>query len=155
MTVFDINEEPVGVTYRELLRCGARFCNAFLLVVRDQRELSKDARKVLDDLLSFSLSVERKDRWPGTELLNGNATVYTFMLNDKSIGGLSQSANGLFDWVAPSKPEDLCLLRPNGLAWLTTIAHERDAYLSLSDGEELTAASKVCGLSLERSKAYQ
>jgi hypothetical protein len=155
MAVFNIKNEPVGVTYQELLRCSARFCDAFLLVVRNERDLNEDARRLLDNLSDFGISAKSENRWPGTELVNGTALVYRFVLNDSSIGQLSGAVRGLFDWVAPSRPEDLCFLRSNGLAWLTTIAHERDAYLTLAEGEEPVVTKDVPGLVLERSRTYQ
>jgi hypothetical protein len=48
---------------------------------------------------------------------------------------LALAADGLFDWVEPRLPEDPCLLREDGTAWLTTIAHERDAYFTLTPEE--------------------
>jgi hypothetical protein len=68
---------------------------------------------------------------------------------------LVDTVPGLFGWTTPSRPEDLCLLRPDNVAWLTTIAHERDAYLSLMEGEDLIVRREVPGLHMERSQNYQ
>lgn len=37
--------------------------------------------------------------------------------------------------MPPRLPEDLFLMRPDGRAWLTTIAHENDAFLDLAPEE--------------------
>ena len=49
---------------------------------------------------------------------------------------LGEAVEGLFDWIEPELPEDLCILRPDGSPWLVTISHEQDAYFQLSDKEK-------------------
>jgi hypothetical protein len=155
MVIFDIKQEPVGTTYEELLRCGVQFCNQFFLVVRSEADLDEKGKAALGALSDFYISSERTNRWPGTELVSGSAQLYRYSLNAKSIDELTRDTGGLFGWIAPSRPEDLCLLRPTGDAWLTTISHERDAYLSLVNDEEEIVAKSVPGLVLARNKSYQ
>jgi len=55
---------------------------------------------------------------------------------------LKTEAHGLYDWVQPNRPEDLCFLRSDETPWLATIAHEKDAYFELS-GEEKQRLTKA------------
>lgn len=56
---------------------------------------------------------------------------------------IGKAVEGLFDWVQPERPEDLALIEPSGVAWLTTIAHERDAFVTMSD-EQAEALQREC-----------
>jgi len=62
---------------------------------------------------------------------------------------LTKSASGLYDWVQPSLPEDLCLLRPDETPWLVTISHERDAYLVLDAKEHVELVREIPELTLK------
>ena len=65
---------------------------------------------------------------------------------DGSADILVKAADGLFDWLEPRLPEDLCLLRSDGSPWLVTITHERDAYFVMSREEGLLLTSHIPSL---------
>jgi hypothetical protein len=88
--------------------------------------------------------MEQLSEWPGTKLLSGTARVYSFDFDNDVAGLLRRAASGLFDWQQPLLPEDLALLRDDGSPWLTTIAHEHDAFLSLSE-DEIGKLAVECG----------
>lgn len=73
--------------------------------------------------------------WPGTELLHSLAHVTHYRLCSESLAILLECTRALYDWRQPRLPEDLFTLRAEGSAKLGTIAHERDAFLELSDDE--------------------
>jgi hypothetical protein len=98
------------------------------------------ARLVLDWLVPFRVGREDASSWPGTELIGHTAVVYRYRLNADMVEQLALAADGLFDWVEPRLPEDPSLLREDGTAWLTTTAHERDAYFTLTAEEHGTAS---------------
>lgn len=86
----------------------------------------------------FELNVRKSSEWPGTQLIGGGvAELHEFKLVPDVVRTMLDEASGLFDWIQPDRPEDPCLLRSDGSPWLTTVAHESDAYMTL-DASELT-----------------
>jgi hypothetical protein len=155
VVVFDIAEEPADRCYAELVLCSLEYCDRFLLVVRDARDIDQTCTEVLENLAPYLLTSGERKSWPGTELMNGIASVKEYTLTPASTRALTSFTNALYQWLHPSRPEDLCLLRPSGEAWLTSIAHERDSYLTLREGEAVAVGRRVPGLILQRSQAYQ
>jgi hypothetical protein len=90
---------------------------------------------VLEEPEPFLLSRTDESEWPGTRLFDETASVSKFLLRAETVKVLGMVAEGLFEWVQPNLPEDLCILRDDDSQWLVTIAHERDAYLELCDNE--------------------
>jgi hypothetical protein len=62
------------------------------------------------------------------------ARIYRYRLDAETLEMLQRATDHLFSWQPPL-PRDLCLLRPEGEAWLTTIAAEDTAYLRLAPEE--------------------
>jgi hypothetical protein len=138
-----LSAKPVGQTYRRLIECLAELCDVALLVVRDGVSLSADGRQVLDRLAPFLIGTELSAEWPGTRLSGREARVYRYSLSPGCVAVLENGVYGLFDWQQPGRPEDLCLLRNDGSAVLTSIAHEEDCFVTLSD-EDLAAVHAKC-----------
>jgi hypothetical protein len=69
--------------------------------------------------------------------------VNQYRLDEASVPLLADAADGLFDWVQPALPEDLCLLRLDGTPWLVNIAHEEEAWLMLPDEEYQQLVGKL------------
>ena len=94
------------------------------------------------------LSETKIDEWPGTQLLEHLASVRRYRLSINALAVLKESP-GLYNWQAPSRPEDLVFYTSDGRPWLASIAHERDAFVypSAIDVGELTA--QVPGLKLK------
>ena len=78
---------------------------------------------------------EQRDECPGTKLHGRKGVVYGFVLVSASLELLKSAANGLFEWLQPRLPDDLCFLNVEKKPWLTTISHERDAYLSVTEDQ--------------------
>jgi hypothetical protein len=68
-------------------------------------------------------------------LLGHTALLHTFSFDASVAGVLRRSAYGLYDWQQPDLPEDLAFLRNQRPPLLTSISHERDGFLTLSDEE--------------------
>jgi hypothetical protein len=105
------------------------------MVQRNNLELSPAGQKLLATLEPFLLERKQAPSWPGTTLLNDQATVLRFGINDSVMEDLRNASDGLFGWQQPKLPEDLAFLRDDGTAMLGSICHEHDAYLDLSDEE--------------------
>lgn len=150
-TEFRPQREISGHLYQAVLDFAlAEHVAEALLVVRDEPfHLGPSAKRVLAQL-EPSLRRRAKARsWPGTQLVGQgqNATVMRYRFDRKVVAILVGAAGGLFDWTHPDLPEDLCLLRADDSAWLTTIAHEYEAWFSLIPDElqRLSAAIPELG----------
>ena len=63
---------------------------------------------------------------------------------------LAEVADGLFSWIQPNLPEDLCLFRKEGEPWLVSIAHEKDAYMVLPPEESAALTESIPTVSLHQ-----
>jgi hypothetical protein len=133
--VFDIISEPVEATYKRLLVACAELSSTVILVVRDPADLTSGALTLLANLERWCIGKEKNSEWPGTILKNSSATVYTYKLESGVVSVLQDAADGLYEWVQPELPEDPCFLKADGSPTLVTIAHERDAYVRLTEPE--------------------
>jgi hypothetical protein len=135
---FDVPIEAQAEVHVSLLRFAASVglpeCS---LVVRDEDGLDESAQRVLLELLPFLISSGPSSEWPGTRLIGHTATVMKYTFGTRMAEVMIESAATLYEWEEPRMPEDPCLFREDGSAWLTTIAHERIAYLTLSPEERL------------------
>jgi hypothetical protein len=147
--IYDILEEPRGDDYRMLLELCARHCASFLLVIREENWLDATAHGILKDLRQFELKKELVSEWPGTKLLADKASVYHYRLTTQSLQVLERSADGLYEWQQPKRPEDLCFFDKDGDEILVTIAHEDDAFLKLSPSEKEDMCSRIPNLKLK------
>lgn len=135
--------EPSGRLYRSLLDCGLRFCAKAILVIQPDLGLDSEAKQLLSDLCKLGCEVIERGVWSGTVLFNETARVYEIPYGAAAANLLADAVDGVFDWLQPRRPEDLCLLREDGSAWLTSIVHERDAFLTLRD-EEVAVVEREC-----------
>ena len=122
--LFRLVEEPRGKTYQAMLMFAQKKCPYFLLVERPGiPRIGSDGSAVLQALGRFLIEKSESREWPGTVLLGKRmATISTFKFTDESTRELLNATTGLYEWQLPSRPEDLCLLRPDKSPWLTTIA---------------------------------
>ncbi len=135
--------EPRGEAYRQLLDfCHAR-CARVSLVVREMQWLSDAGVEILERLRPHQISVNELSEWPGTKLLADTASVYQYQASPRLLPSLRSAASGLYDWVHPERPEDLCFIRKDGTPMLVSISHERDAYLELTSDEVLQLRGKA------------
>jgi hypothetical protein len=124
-----IRTEPKGDAYRVLVDTLVGHAAQFLLVVRDQLDLSPAGRQTLDALEPFKQRLERKSEWPGTELIGHFAEVGYYKCSPGSASVLKRSSPGLYAWQQPHLPEDLCFLDQNGEVLLASVAHEADGWV--------------------------
>jgi hypothetical protein len=145
---FAIQGEVSGEVYRTLIEASLGYCSRGLLVRRHSVPFSERAVKAINQLSPYLVEQEERAEWPGTKLSGHSALDFVFVLNRDSANVLLSSATGLYEWQQPDLPEDLCLVRGDSRPWLVTIAHERDAYLDLSDLEARDLLTKVPRLDL-------
>lgn len=126
---------PSSVLFRSLLEFGLGHCSSALVVVRSTNEMGENAKQFIESLSPILLAKEVRSEWPGTILHGEKATVYRFTFNRTAVELILRFSQGLYEWQHPELPEDLCLLRKEGEAWLLSIAHEYDAALILDEKE--------------------
>jgi hypothetical protein len=141
-SLYSVVDEPRGDSYRALLRFLKLTCDAVILVVRAAERMSPAAREVVNRLDRSLTGAAERGQWPGTALLGHTARVYTYAFDNHCLEVIRSSVDGLYDWVGPERPEDLCILRGDAPC-LTSISHERTAYLDLtpSEVEQLSTAN--------------
>ena len=110
------------------------------MVFQDPTWFAPPAMELAEKLKPFLKQETIGLEWPGTLLAEPEggegANIYQYRLIPESGQILKSVANGLYDWVRPELPEDLCLMRPGGSPWLVSIAHEKDSYLELTSEEK-------------------
>jgi hypothetical protein len=143
VATYDLSEEPRGSVYRGLIRASLNYGASFLLVVRSLLAVHQSVRLAMEDLEPFVVSRTDESEWPGTRLFDETASVSRFLLRSETARILGKVADGLYEWVQPDLPEDLCIMRADGSPWLVTISHEREAYLQLSDYEKKALLEEV------------
>jgi hypothetical protein len=134
MTIIDIISEPRNETYISLLQIALEFCVTFSLVWRDQSNLNQSAIDFEMEVRPFLEKEEQSNTWPGTELFDSFAIVRFYRYTSESMA-LLKKVSGLYEWQEPHFPEDPAFYRENGQCWLTTIAHETDAFLDINEKE--------------------
>jgi hypothetical protein len=127
---------PTNKKYESLIDVCVKYCNEFILVIRDNVPKSANAYNIINDFDPFLIKNLRKKEWPGTILLNSEANVYFFSLNKDSLILLKSTVSGLYSWLSPSYPEDLCLLTNDENPFLVSIAHEKDSYIVTTNSSE-------------------
>jgi hypothetical protein len=148
MRNYSIKTEPRDHVYRSLFSLALKWCDTFILVMANERLLHASGRDTLHRLQPFLIARTQESEWPGTKLVGPTATVSRFKLCDETVAILGSVCSGLYDWVEPQLPEDPCMFRADGTPWLVTIAHERDAYMPLSEAERRVVRDHLPGLAL-------
>jgi len=139
-----ITAEPRDETYRTLIRTAVAR-GAVGGLVANFTSWDAPFAKFMSELVPHTLSVEETFEWPGTVVGGGNdgnkgprdewPRLHKFSLNQDVVHLLTSYAFGLYDWLHPRLPEDLCFFDQAGRVWMTSTSHERDAYLTLAETE--------------------
>lgn len=135
-----VRRDLSGRSFEQLLDLAASIGGRGLIVMRHGEEVHPSASQVAQQLQEYGSVNTNASEWPGTILIDDTATVINFAVNTHSLCVVAAASSSLLSWQHPQLPEDLCFLRPSGQAWLTTIAHEGDAFLQLLPEEVATVA---------------
>lgn len=145
LQIYDLIREPTGPLWKDLLNNLRKFTHVITFVLRDELGLNKDGRAFLERLRPHILSEQRKTAWPGTVLLNGEATVYEVAFNEEVLRETISASLKLYGWRQPILPEDIAFLRKDQSILFASITHERDAYMELTHDEFLNLSRSVSG----------
>jgi hypothetical protein len=130
--IYNIRNDAVLEYIERLLNY---FCNngfSFSFVVRKDIVIDQDCHDVIRRFAAFVVEVRDTTEWPGTQLLDGVATVYRYLLSRESVLILMSYRMNIHRWVHPRFPEDLCFYASSGDPCFVTISHEADSYFMLS-----------------------
>lgn len=143
---FHVTSELRGKLLEDVLGVLSRYSSSMLLVVRDELGLDETGVSLLLKLQPCLQEEKRTSTWPGTVILDEQATAYRYAMNDFVLGEIVSSVSGLYDFQQPAFPEDLSFFREDGTAILSSVSHEHDAYLDLSDEEYKVIIDKLPSL---------
>lgn len=143
-----ILEEPKEETYLQLLQFALRRNSLFSLVWRDQLDFGRSAARLEEAFRPDLVKKVQTDQWPGTRLLGHLATVRIYRLSPSAFVVLAE-ARGLFEWIAPDRPEDLAFYTREDSPWLGSVAHEKDAFVYPESVDLKELCGDVHGLKIE------
>lgn len=130
---YDLIAEPVGGDYCSLLDVALPHCDSAVLGVGARP--SAEAAAALARLEPFA-----------TQPSGAEGGMRRFAFTTESLPVLKQLAAGLYDWRAPDRPTDLCLLRSDGTPWMVSVAAQRLGYIELAPFERLLLTRAAPGL---------
>lgn len=138
-----ISSDPKNKVYKDLLDLAFSVCSRFILVVRKDINISRNAKSVLESLAPFLIEAKEQFEWPGTKYFGEKpATVYYFKTDEKAKRILLEASNSLHTWVQPHLPEDLSFIK-NQEPWLINTSHETESFIITEDTEEIEKISKI------------
>jgi hypothetical protein len=129
---YTLRSEPTGTAYYQLVDWAMSNCKLAMFVVRPDLGLNQHALNVISELHPFLVERETVSKWPGTELLEGQANILYFDAVESVAKVIQRVATGLYSWIQPDLPEDLSFLTTKAKPLLVSITHEHDAYVDLS-----------------------
>jgi hypothetical protein len=132
---YDLVDEPTGDDYRALLLCARSQCDTAVLSVDGRRELDAAGAEIVERLAAQLRSDTR----------SGEVRRLRYQLTQECVDVLGE-APGLYAWKQPQRPENLCLLRPDGSPWIVSIAVERIGYVEFTPFEKLLLGRVAPGL---------
>ena len=141
--------EPKESAYKSLLDMAFKVCSRFILVERHQFTLSDNGKELLDLLKPFLIEIKVQQEWPATKLLHHYANVYYYTVCDEAKELLIRYSTGLYSWLDPNLPEDLCFFKDESVVWLTSIAHEEDSWIDNLTDDEANTIISIEGLEYE------
>lgn len=136
---FSIRGRLHGAKYTALLMQSCHWCKYALLVVQPGIELGQYGQATLKRLEPWLRKEEIRHSWPGTGVVGERSPwwkpsrVLTYQLDRGLINAFAEVTKSLEDWLQPQLPENLCILYEDESAWLMSITHEREFYLSIDN----------------------
>ncbi|GIW85425.1 MAG: hypothetical protein KatS3mg107_1085 [Gemmataceae bacterium] len=130
LTEYDILEEPRDDIYSRILNYAYRHCDYISFVIRFDLGLDPGGHKFLIHTKENIKRIDIVSEWPGTNLIDQVAIIVYLNFTESVLKEILNHTTGLYQWVQPSLPEDLCLYRCDN-PWLASIAHERLSWLNI------------------------
>jgi len=120
MEYWDIDENPTGTTYQQLIKVLCDYSDKFYFVTRKELDYDEATIKMFEP---YVLKTYKTREWDATKTSGPKATVYEITINGETCQLLQTLANSLYDWVSPDLPEDLTFIK-NNFVWFYSCTHE-------------------------------
>lgn len=107
-------ENPSGEVYKNLIDVLCTYSDTFYFITRKELRYNP---LILEQFEPYSIETYKTKEWANTLTAGPPATVYLIQSNPETCKILQQSANSLYEWVAPNLPENLTFIKKilNGL----------------------------------------
>ena len=110
---------------------------SFTYCKRDESEKTKKGIKAIADALKkYKVFSKQTNEWPGTVTYDHSLHKLVLYCADINCIEVLKSKNGIYDWLYPAAPEDLCFYK-NGSCWLATTSHEKMGFLYTDNAAEV------------------
>ena len=146
MEIWNLTENPMGNTYRQLLEVLCDYSDTFYFITR--KELTYN-QKILEQFKPHMIETYQTKEWANTITLGPPATVYVMDANRDSCELMKTLSHSLYDWVAPNLPEDLTFIK-NNFAWFTCTTHEESGGFSIRSEFYRNLIGQIQGLKIEK-----
>lgn len=134
---------PTGECYHKLLRSLQPFARWLYLVERIELGRTKNLGIFLSRLEPWLEDTRVVSEWPGTILLNGTAILRVYSSSPEMIAPIVEASTSPSHWIQPELPEDIAYVRASKAPLLSTVAHENDMVLNLTE-RELSLLCDAC-----------
>lgn len=108
-------------------------------------ELSINGQNLLKKLHFCLIDCKKQNSWPGTQT-EGDSFVYYYKLNNDSAEIIKKHSEGLYSWIQPNLPEDLCFFKHGRQEWIINVAHESFGGIKSNDIEEIKRVTNTTGI---------
>lgn len=143
--------DPKGEAYERLIDYVIDRTDQFVLSEMvpptGNRKRYVELMRKLEPFLLEQCSMEEIQRKSGSNYSEG--TYYIYRCCEETGSVLKEAVNGLYDWLQPNMPEDLCFWDANGADFLYTIAHEEMCGIRINEAEAIQLADHIPGLFIE------
>lgn len=144
---YSLKRELRGTLYREVLQYALGSCSEAVVVVRSHLSMGLGAKAFLERIQPYVTEREVNSPWVGAQLFDAQSQFIRFSFCSETLAILLDVSKKIYEWEQPFLPEDLSLMRRDGQDWLITMAHSRQAYLSLTREERLKILAEIPKLS--------
>lgn len=148
MEYWELVENPAGETYKQLMKVLCDHSDKFYFITRKEWTYNPE---ILEQLKPYTLETYKTKKWANTITKGPAATVYVIEANPITCKLLQQSANTLYDWVAPDLPEDLTFIK-NNFAWFSCTTHEEFGGFSIRSEFYRKLLDQITGLEIEKAE---
>lgn len=147
MEYWDLTENPKDEIYRELIKVLCDHSDKFYFVTRKELKYNQE---ILARFKPYTIEIYKTKKWANTMTKGPAATVFVMESNEETYKLLKQYASALYDWVAPSLPEDLTFIK-NNFAWFSCTTHEEFGSFSIRSDYYKDLIFKIQGLKVQKS----
>jgi hypothetical protein len=156
---YNVEIAPNDTTYGAVITAAAPFAAMLGLVLQAQDvSLEEPGQQVLAAMQPHLIRIEEILEWPGNSQLPGKykyiAVRYLYRIEQAAINALFQETATLDDWLNPTRPEDVHLLRDDGSTVLGTVSAHDDVWLELDDDEYTSLLHELPQLA-DRTSLYE